>query len=171
VDSYENIILTDEDPDVGHITIVPHRGGWAVAFDFRRNASVMSELSGVAAEFLATAHWARGRNFTRAFVDNLFSATELMAKGLLIWQPDRSLLDSKTHRLIHVRFNLARKMDNVDGRFADLLNRLGRLREPARYVAGDVDLTGAEMDAMLGVAEEMRQALVAATPQRAEVGT
>ena len=55
----------------------------------------------------------------------------MMAKGMLIWQPDRSLPDSKTHRYIKVRFNAQRKLDNVDGRFVELLNRLAHLRAPA----------------------------------------
>jgi HEPN domain-containing protein len=164
---YKDIVLTKDDPDVGHITIVAHQGGWALAFDFRRNASRMTEHAEVAAEFLATARWAREQGFTRVYVDTLFSAAELMAKGLLIWQPDRSLLDSKTHRYIKVRFNAARRMANVDGHFADLLNQLGRLREPARYLAGEVALTGSEMDEMLAVGEEMLEALVAETPRRA----
>lgn len=67
-----------------------------------------------------------------------------MAKGMLIWQPDRSLLDSKTHRYIKVRFNQERKHDNVDDRFVDLLNRVGKLREPARYVARDFELSESE---------------------------
>ena len=33
----------------------------------------------------------------------------------------RSLLESKTHRFIKVRFNQERKHDNVDGHFVDLL--------------------------------------------------
>jgi hypothetical protein len=94
-----------------------------------------------------------------------------MAKGMLIWQPDRSLLDSKTHHLIKVRFNLERKHDNVDPRFAELLNRLWKLRERARYLAGEVELTQAEMDEMLGAAEEMHEVLVATSPRRAPVSS
>ena len=113
----------------------------------------------------------------RVFVDNLFSATELMAKGMLIWQPDRSLLESTTHRFIKVRFNQERKHVNVDGHFVDLLNRLGKLREPARYLARDFELSETEMAEMLTVAEEMharagvncRTPVVATSPRRAPV--
>ena len=88
---------------------------------------------------------------------------------MLIWQPDRSLLDSKTHRYLKVRFNQERKHENVDGRFVDLLNRLGKLREPARYVARGFALSDAEMDEMLVLAEEMHEVLVATSPRRASV--
>ncbi len=68
-----------------------------------------------------------------------------------------------------MRFNLERKHDNVDPRFTELLNRLWKLRERARYLAGDVELTEAEMDEILAVAEEMREVLVATSPRRAPV--
>lgn len=168
---YKDILLTEDDPNAGHITIVAHKGGWALAFDFRRNAALIAEHVELARQFLAAAAWAHERGYARVFVDTLFTATELMAKGMLIWQPDRSLLDSKTHRLIKVRFNLERKHDNVDPRFADLLNRLWKLRERARYLAGEVELTEAEMDEMFAVAEEMHHLLVATSPRRAPVSS
>ncbi len=82
----------------------------------------MTEHSGLAAQFLAAARWVREQGFSRVFVDNLFSATELM-----------------------------------------------ELREPARYLSGEVALMEDEMDAMLATAEEMREALVASTPRRASI--
>ncbi len=84
-----------------------------LAFDLRRNAGRMTEHSGLAAQFLAAARWVREQGFSRVFVDNLFSATELMAKGLLIWLPDRSVMGSKTHRSIKVRFNALRRCDGT----------------------------------------------------------
>jgi HEPN domain-containing protein len=166
---FKDILLTDDDPNEGHITIVAHKAGWAVAFDFRRNAARIAEHGKVARQFLEAAGWAREQGYSRVFVDNLFSATELMAKGMLIWQPDRSLLNSKTHRLIKVRFNLEGKHDNVDGRFVDLLNLLGKIRKPARYLARDFELSETETDKMIAVAEEMHKVLVARSPRRAAV--
>lgn len=45
---YKDILLTDADPDAGHITIVAHKGGWVLAFDFRRNASRIAEHGEIA---------------------------------------------------------------------------------------------------------------------------
>lgn len=84
---YKDILLTEDDPNEGHITIVAHDGGWAIAFDFRRNATRIAEHSEVARQFLETARWARRQDYARVVVDNLFSATELMAKGMLIGSP------------------------------------------------------------------------------------
>jgi hypothetical protein len=92
--SYEDI-LTEDDENAGHITIVPHQGVWALAFDFRRNAAHIAEHAERARQFLDTAAWARQERKVAPFVDNLFSATELMAKALLIWMPDETLLTER----------------------------------------------------------------------------
>ena len=55
--------------------------------------------------------------------------------------------------------SLEQKHDNVDPRFVDLLNRLGALREPARYVARDFELSEREMEQMISVAQEMHGSL------------
>lgn len=165
--AYKDIILTEDDPNAGHITIVPHQGRWGLAFDFRRNAAHIGKHVERARQFLDTAAWARQEGKVGPFVDNLFSATELMAKGLLIWMPDETLLRGKGHGQIHNRFNYEGKMENVDPRFAKLLNQLVALRRPARYLVRDFSLTDAEMDEMLAVAEEMHATLEASRPLRA----
>lgn len=167
ISAYKDIILTDDDPNAGHITIVPHRGYWALAFDFRRNAAHIGAHVERARDFLDTAVWARQGGKLGPFVDNLFSATELMAKGLLIWMPDEYLLKGKSHGRVHQRFNYEGKMKNVDPRFPKLLNDLIALRRPARYLARDFGLTEDEMDEMLGIAEDMHAALEASRPLRA----
>jgi HEPN domain-containing protein len=165
--AYKDIILTEDDPNAGHITIVPHQGHWGLAFDFRRNAAHIGAHIERAREFLDTAVWARQEEKLGPFVDNLFSATELMAKGLLIWMPDERLLKGKSHGRLHERFNYERRMDNVDPRFAKLLNELAALRSPARYLARDFSLSDEQMDEMLTVADEMYVALEASQPVRA----
>jgi hypothetical protein len=165
--AYKDIILTEDDPNAGHITIVPHQGHWGLAFDFRRNAAHIGQHVERARQFIDTAVWARQEGKLGPFVDNLFSATELMAKGLLIWMPDERLLKGRTHSALHARFNRERKMENVDPRFAKLLNDLAVLRRPARCLARDFTLSDEEMDELLAVAEEMHTALEASRPVRA----
>jgi HEPN domain-containing protein len=167
VTAYKDIILTEDDANAGHITIVPHEGRWALAFDFRRNAAHMAQHAERARQFLDTAAWARREGKLAPFVDNLFSATELMAKGLLIWMPDETLLKGKSHGRIHDRLNFEGKMENVDPRFPKLLNELAALRRPARYLARDFNLTNDEMDEMLATAGEMHATLEASRPPRA----
>jgi HEPN domain-containing protein len=167
ISAYKAIVLTEDDPNAGHITIVPHQGSWVLAFDFRRNAAHIGAHVERAREFLDTAAWARQEGKLGPFVDNLFSATELMAKGLLIWMPEESLLKGKSHGLLHQRFNYEGKMENIDPRFPKLLNDLIALRRPARYLARDFSLTEDEMEEMLAVAKDMYAALEASRPLRA----
>lgn len=99
------------------------------------------------------------------FVETLFAAVELSAKGLLLWLPDEALLKSKTHGTVRAKFNQQRGLGNVDPQFADLLNRLSDLRSSARYVRGELRLTAAEGAGMLDVARAMLAALHAETPR------
>jgi hypothetical protein len=49
-----------------------------------------------AREFLKSATYALGQHHMRAFADNLFSETELMAKGILLMDPDENILTRNT---------------------------------------------------------------------------
>jgi hypothetical protein len=66
----------------------------------------MTSPSRVAATLDAAREFLDGATFTldqrpmRAFADKLFSATELMAKGMLLMDADKDLLKSKKHEII-----------------------------------------------------------------------
>lgn len=162
----QDIGLTEDDPNAGHLTILLTPDGWTLAFDFRRNAMRIAGHVAAAEEFLAASSWARDQGHKKVFVDTLLSATELMAKGFLISLPDEKLLTTRRHGYIQAQFNAASKLDNVDRRFAALLNKLWRLRRPARYLSTDLTLTAEEMDGMLAVAREMLVAVRASSPKR-----
>ena len=100
-----DIELTDQDPNAGHITMISFKGRWFLAFDFRYNAARVASIIDAAREFLDLAAYTLEQNHTRAFVDNLFSTTELLAKGQLLMYPDESLLKSKTHTVVKSKFN------------------------------------------------------------------
>ena len=161
-----DLVRDPEDEDMGHLTILPSPGGgWFISFDFRRNASTMRALADRADGFLATARAALVAGHLAPTAENLFAAVELLAKALLIWIPDESLLRSRTHQTVHRRFNSERRMGNVDPRFADLLNRLRDVRGSARYLRGDLLLDAREAEEMIAVAEEMLEAARAAIPR------
>jgi len=165
----EGIELTDVDPNAGHLTLLLHKGFWHLEFDFRYNAARISEHVKAAEEFLGGASHALGQRDLRVFVDNLFSAVELAAKGLLLMQPDKSVLVARRHQAISAKYNLWSKLGNTERRFADLLNRLPDLRSSARYVRGDLGLTTDEATVMLAVAEDMLAALINSVPKRARI--
>jgi len=154
MESIENVELTSLDPNAGHITILAHRGGWFIKFDFLYNVARSRMHLEVAREFLDAATSSLERKHFRAFVDNLFSAVELLAKAALL-SHDREILTSKAHGVVHSKFNLWGKLGNTDLRYTSLLNRLSSLRSSSRYLKSAFNLSPEEALNMITVAEEM----------------
>ena len=170
LEGIEDIMLTDQDPNAGHLTMMFFKGHWLIAFDFRYNATRVAGTLGAAREFLDAATYALEQQHMRSFADNLFSASELMAKGILLMNPDEDLLRSKRHNFISSRFNLSGKWGHTDPRYVKLLNRLQNLRGSARYLDKDFSLSLEEAGDMLSTAEEMFETLRNSAPERYESG-
>lgn len=154
LESLEEIALTDIDSNAGHMTIIAHRGRWIIRFDFRYNAARSRDHIKAAREFLDAAISSLEREHLRPFVDNLFSAVELLAKATLLLH-DEDMLTIKKHGVVHSKYNLWGKLGNTDARYTKLLNCLSKLRGPSRYLNKDLTLTLEEAKKMLAVAENM----------------
>jgi uncharacterized protein (UPF0332 family) len=137
LEKIDSIELTKHDPNAGHVTMLFHHGSWFIAFDFRYNSARSSLHLEAAREFLDAAAVSAEKSHFRALIDNLFSATELMAKSLLLMH-DQLVFTSKTHGIVHARYNQWGKLGNVDRRYTELLNRLASLRGSARYLSSDL---------------------------------
>jgi uncharacterized protein (UPF0332 family) len=170
VERISDLVLTDQDPNEGHLTLMLFKGRWILAFDFRYNASHVAATLNAAREFLDVATFALDQHQMRAFTDNLFSAAELMAKGVLLMGADKNLLKSKKHTFISSKFNLSGKWGQTDPRYVKLLNRLQDLRGSARYLDKNFTLSAEEASDMLGTAEDMFEALSNSAPKRYKVG-
>jgi hypothetical protein len=160
--------LSDADPNAAHITIlaVPGRG-CALFFDFRYNGSRVHESVAAAEEFLATAVFAASQRYGRAFAENLFAATELTAKAMLLMLPFPELLTSKTHKAVKSRLNQhGRHAQNVDPAFVDLHKELLPLRTDARYVQGSVFWSVDEMNRRAAVVRAVLEQVKRQAPQR-----
>jgi uncharacterized protein (UPF0332 family) len=145
------------------------KGRWIIAFDFRNNATRVAATLDAAREFLDGATFALDQHHMRLFVDTLFSATELMAKGILLISLDENLLKSKKHTYISSKFNLRGKWGHTDPQYVKLLNRLQDLRGSARYLDKDFSLSTQEASNMLSTAEDMFEALSNSAPKRYKV--
>jgi uncharacterized protein (UPF0332 family) len=170
VESIEDIMLTDQDPNAGHLTMMLFTGRWKLAFDFRYNAARIAGAIDAAREFLDVASLALEQGHLRAFVDTLFSATELLAKGHLLTYPDEALLRSKRHTIVFSRFNQEGNLGNVEPRFVELLNRLQALRGSARYLDNDFSLSAEEAREMLSTGKYMFETLRETVPQHYKTG-
>jgi hypothetical protein len=149
----DGIELTDNDPNAGHVTILILNGKLHCTFDFRYNAARVSELVAVADEFIDTAMAALEKGNLRPFVENLWSAAELLAKAFLMWGSDTKLLTSTGHGYIKAQLNMSGKFGNIERRWVRLLNEMTRLRNPARFLRGPLALT---VDAARQMADDAR---------------
>lgn len=161
--------LTDVDAAAAHITLVRLRGTWVVAFDFRYNAALMAEHIESAEQFLELAAIANEKGWMPATVENLWAATELIAKAFLLSQPIEKYRTSKKHGVVRAGFNLFGKQGVVDPRFPALLNRLESLRPSARYLSKDRVLDADDIAECLALARELLDASRAYVPPRKSI--
>jgi uncharacterized protein (UPF0332 family) len=166
----ESLELTEDDPNQAHVTLMRYGEGggkWFLSFDFRHNAARMAETARAAREFLDAASWAVESGRLRVAVDTLFSATELMAKGLLLALPGPRILRAKDHKVISSTFNrMMANPGNTDPRYARLLKRLEDFRGDARYLKRPMRVGPNVAREMLALAEQMHAALVSDIPER-----
>ena len=125
VEGLEAINLTEEDdPDCGHATLIRIGGRWTVTFDFRYNKELSKKHVDTAKQFYAAAEFSFGRQNWAAFVDNLFSAAELLARSILLSRPDPKFRKKATHKAIQIRYNQFVDLGNVEETHRETLNKL-----------------------------------------------
>ena len=123
--------------DYGHVTIFWMGGSWGQFFDFSRGRNKVAANLNTASEFLSIATYATANGLNRAAIDALFSACEIVAKGILMLHPGRRSFDS--HGGIHSALNRASKSGNVDRDFTRFYNAIAVLRHRARYTTEKVE--------------------------------
>ena len=136
--------------------MVKINGEWIFAFDFTYNKSLSLQYIKKAEQFIAVADFALANKHWSAFVDNLFSASELLAKAVLLgsWFDSR-FIKNFSHKAIHSRFNKYTNLGNTDPKFTNTLNKLSRLRYPARYITQELNFEEAEAKEGLDIVKKM----------------
>ena len=170
IEGVADVRLTGQDPNAAHITLLSVPGkGFGLFFDFRYNGARVSEHLEAAEEFFASAVAASALGHRRSFAENLFAATELTAKAMLLLSPSSpDLLKSKKHSAVASKLNqLGRYSQNVDRAFVDLHNELERARPKARYVAGSLEWTADEMASHAKIVRSTMDRVRASAPKRA----
>jgi HEPN domain. len=165
-DLIARIELTEDDPDAGHISFIEHRGNWWITFSFLYNSGRIRESLAAAREFLDSAGHAMLAGHSRAFVENLHAAVELLAKAILFTTLDLNVLKMKTHAIVQSRFNLHGKHSQIDTRFPALLSRLDALRPAARYGVNPILPGESEMKELFATAQEFSSYVDSVRPRR-----
>ena len=89
IEGLNKINLTEEnDLDCGHATFMRLGGRWLMAFDFRYNKGLSKKNIETAEQFYQSAEFSLNKKSWAAFIDSLFSASELTAKATLLSIPD-----------------------------------------------------------------------------------
>ena len=113
------------------------------SFDFLRNKGIVKNHLDSAKEFYKTAEFASKENLLNAFIDNAFSSMELLAKSELLLEPMSGLENKANHNRIKSQYNKRAKglLDKSEKNKRTVLNQLSELRNKARYLKGNGDLT------------------------------
>ena len=145
----------EDDPDCGHVTLLRYGDRWSIAFDFRYNKALSKKHIETAKEFYDSARFSFRNKYWSVFVDNLFSAAELLARSVLLSAPDPKFREKATHKVIKSRYNQEYQLGNLDANHRAAFNKLSDLREGARYLKGDVSISEAEAQKLLDAVEDM----------------
>lgn len=148
-------ISDDEDPDCAHATLVRLRDTWRIAFDFRYNKGLSKKHVARATEFYEAAIYSKQKHNWAAFIDNLFSANELLAKALLLALPDPKFREKSSHKAVHSKFNRFASLGNVQVEHREVFNKLSNLRYKARYLEGEIVISESEADDLLKSVESL----------------
>ena len=156
LEGLEEINLTEEDdPDCGHATLFKIGDRWIVAFDFRYNKALSKKHIETAKQFYDAAEFSLKQRNWSAFIDNLFSTAELLAKSILLSLPDTQFLKKTTHRAIQIKYNRFAYLGNVEAVYRETFNKLSSLRDNARYLKGDISISESEARKLLEIVKNM----------------
>jgi uncharacterized protein (UPF0332 family) len=153
----EGIDLSEEgDLDCGHATVFRIDGMWTLTFDFRYNKALAAKHINVAEEFYDAAKYSLDQRNWSPFVDNLYSAIELLAKATLLLMPDPEFRKKASHASIRYKYNGFADLGNVEPKYRETLNKLYGRRSYARYLQGDgISITDDEGREYLDTVEAM----------------
>ncbi len=152
-------LAADDDPNCGHATFIRIGQRWSWAFDLRYNKGHARKHLAAASEFYQCAEFALNGSNWIAFVENLFSCAELLAKAMVMCLYDLRIMETASHKRIHSQFNLFARpeLGNVAEDQRRTFNRLCKLRYATRYLEKDPAIAEEEARQMLDTVSDMME--------------
>lgn len=154
----EHIKLNEKEfLNCGHSTLILFRDGFQLAFDFQYNKQISNEHLIVAKEFIKTSKYALDNRLSSAFIDNSFSAVELLAKTHLFLEADKNIKGRTNHKTIKSTFNKRFKASQTDFEIErrEIFNKLSNLRSKARYLEGNVNIETQDLESIYQTLDRM----------------
>ncbi len=148
--------------DCGHATLILLKDGYQLTFDFVYNKAISTSHLKVAEEFLKTAKFALDNNLRSSFIDNSFSAAELLAKANLLLETNGNIQGKTNHKAIKSEFNKRHKntTDEFNKSIKDTFNQLSDYRSKVRYLNADVDFSNFDMKGIYDILEKLHNDLM-----------
>jgi|GEM_PF-1567557 len=153
------IRLHKKDDDFGHATYIKiDEQKYFGCFSFQYNRGTIGRYKNKANEFLLTAEYAYTNKFWSSFIDNLYSAAEIIAKAIIVglstwknYDPAIQIIDKKqkidkikdnniSHDFVKEMLNYFSKFKIIEKEQKDLLNILSNIRADAKYKNSDYQL-------------------------------
>lgn len=154
LDGIEAFELEDSERDYGHATLIELNKKWLITFNFIYNKKSAQEHLTAAKEFLHAAESSLKESYLRSAIDSLHSASELAAKAFLLGSPDKTIVEAKSHNVVHRKINMQRRLGNVNPEHIDTFNSLRNLRSSARYLQTELTIKKTQVDEMFGDIKE-----------------
>lgn len=147
-DEVESIDINEEEfLDCGHIIIIRFKDCFQLKFDFVYNKKTCKNLLNNAFQFLETSKFAFEKNYMNSYIDNAFSAFELMAKANLLFEANTNINGKTTHKAISTFFNLRYSKSILEDEIElrRIFNKLRIERNNARYLDNEVNFSNQEI--------------------------
>lgn len=134
VEDVKSILLTEEEIDFGHITLVRLKNKWFISFSFLYDISKSKQFLRIALDFLKSGRNDYENKNYRPMVESLSITAENLAKSRIYLHPDKVVRKAKRHKTIQTRLNIWANTSNIITKEQkDVYNKLLKLRDDARY--------------------------------------
>lgn len=144
----ESIEISEEEfLDCGHVIIIRFNDCYQLKFDFVYNKKTCKALLDNAFQFLQTSKFAIEKNFRNSYIDNAFSAFELMAKANLLFEAHKNINGRTNHKAIMSSFNLRyrKSLNEEEIKLRKIFNKLSVERNNARYLDNEVNFSDEDL--------------------------
>ena len=169
IEDIVNAELIEEEQDFGHATWFYVKDNyWFGTFNFQYNRNSINQLKEKAQEFLSVAEYAYENDNISAFIDNLFSSTELISRAISIaisigFNHDPALkkidFDKIRHKPKHSNIkstiNELYRIRLLEKDYKEVLNRLSDMRNTARYDKKKTQIEGKECKWLITTVKSM----------------
>jgi hypothetical protein len=156
VEEILDISLTvHDDPNVSHVRFLQFKNLWIMHMDLRHNKEKAKERYDSALQFFKGAKLCFENKLERPFIDNLFSAVELLATSQLLCISESAYAKKQSHSSTNMKYNSYIEIGNAKPEFAGMLNKLSGLTDSARYCNGQLKFDWEQGKNYIQTAEEM----------------